>query len=506
MKRLMTSALAFALVLSSNIKAQQDIPGMLGRLKSSIRFSETERFYRLFNNQLAWKAGQADEFLQLLNKAPELGLEKGDYSFSLLHSLTHNTSAGLQDSLEKDIRLTDAAIRFFTDLKNGNSHPAFGYEGLKYRPSTTEVVPLLAQYLHEDSLPALVAQIQPNTAEFKALSLQLRNMTRMLNSQNFQEVRITSNKVNGSNASLLKKLYQLGFLDSVAATISTKELVSKVIAAQKMFDLLADGQLRPTTLSALNIPLGRRIREMKLALNWLRWLEGLRHKNILLLNIPSAQIYVYNQDSLVLVSKAVVGKKKTPTPTLSSTITEVILYPYWHVPKKIAVKELLPRIKNNIGFLEENNYQVLNLKGQVVDPYKISWQHLHAGYFPYTIRQSTGCDNSLGIVKFNFYNPFSVYLHDTPNKILFGYNRRYYSHGCMRVEMYQDVAHMLLGRNSVAIDTLIEKGCLDQQSPIVLEAENPLPVMVIYATVWYAVDGSVKFYEDIYEKLPALLR
>ncbi len=506
MKRSIISALALALVVSSNINAQQDIPSMLGKLKPAIRFSETERFYKLFNNQLAWKESQAKEFLQLLNEAPDLGLEKEDYSYNDLLRKQQKLVKELWDSLETDIKLTDAAIHFFTDLKNGNRHPSLGYEGLKYKLPTGEIVPLLARYLQEDSLSGLVTKLQPNTAEFNNMLQQLRTLNRISSSKNFQEVKISSNKVNGSNASLLRKLYQLGFLDSIPATISTKELVTKVIAAQKMFDLLADGQLRPTTIAAFNIPINRRIKEIKLAMNWLRWMQGLRQNNILVLNIPSAQIYIYNQDSLVLESKAVVGKKNTPTPQLSSTITEVILYPYWHVPKKIAVKELLPRIRSNIGYLEENNYQVLNLKGQLVNPYQVSWNKLDAGYFPYTIRQSTGCDNSLGIVKFNFYNPFSVYLHDTPNKILFGYNKRYYSHGCMRVEMFQEMAHMLLGRNHIAIDSLIEKGCLDQQSPIVLEVENPLPVMVIYSTVWYTANGSMKFYEDIYDKLPALLR
>jgi len=195
------------------------------------------------------------------------------------------------------------------------------------------------------------------------------------------------------------------------------------------------------------------------------------------------------------------GKPATPTPTLTSTITEVILYPYWNVPNKIATREILPSIKRDIGFLNRGNYQVLNSQGKVVDPYKINWHSLSTSYFPYTIRQSTGCDNALGIVKFNFYNPFTVYLHDTPYKGLFSFNKRYFSHGCMRVDNYLELAHFLLGRNRKAIDTLTAKGCLYQQAPKPVPVERDLPIIILYSTVWYNKEGVIKFYDDVYRYL-----
>ncbi|HTM92436.1 MAG TPA: L,D-transpeptidase family protein, partial [Flavisolibacter sp.] len=132
--------------------------------------------------------------------------------------------------------------------------------------------------------------------------------------------------------------------------------------------------------------------------------------------------------------------------------------------------------------------------------YKIDWKSLSATYFPYHIRQSTGCDNALGIVKFEFYNPFTVYLHDTPNKGLFSFNKRYFSHGCMRVEKPVELAHLLLGRNRIAIDTLTAKGCLNQQAPKPVAVEKELPVMILYSTVWYNKEGEVRFYDDVYGK------
>jgi murein L,D-transpeptidase YcbB/YkuD len=209
---------------------------------------------------------------------------------------------------------------------------------------------------------------------------------------------------------------------------------------------------------------------------------------------------------VVLESKIIVGKPSTPTPLLSSRVTEVILYPYWMVPHSIATKELLPSIKRNAGYLDANGYQVINLQGRVMDPYDINWAAMSVSYFPYIIRQSTGCDNALGLVKLNFYNPYSVYLHDTPNKSLFSLNRRYFSHGCMRVGKAMELARYVLKDNTMAIDTLTQKGCLFNQSPITVPADEHIPVFVLYNTAWIDAAGMVSFSEDIYRKNQTLFK
>jgi murein L,D-transpeptidase YcbB/YkuD len=224
-------------------------------------------------------------------------------------------------------------------------------------------------------------------------------------------------------------------------------------------------------------------------------------KEVVFLNIPSTTLFAYNKGSIILESRVIVGKPSTRTPTLSSNINEIIMYPYWHVPKKIATQELLPSIKRDRGFLERNNFQVLNSQGKIVDPNKINWHSLSASNFPYQIRQSTGCDNSLGIIKLNFYNPFSVYLHDTPGKGLFFLNKRYFSHGCMRVEKAIELAKHIAGNYAFTIDTIESKGCTLNQAPLVFPADKPMNLFVLYSTVWYDGNGAIAFFDDVYEKL-----
>jgi murein L,D-transpeptidase YcbB/YkuD len=196
----------------------------------------------------------------------------------------------------------------------------------------------------------------------------------------------------------------------------------------------------------------------------------------------------------------IVGKKTTATPTLASTVKEVILYPYWHVPYKIATRELLPRIKRNPAYIDAGNYQVLNRSGQIVNHRAVNWRSYSTSYFPFIIRQSTGCDNSLGLLKLNFNNPFAVYLHDTPSKNLFMLNKRFFSHGCMRMERPMELGHLVLRHNAVAIDTLEQKGCLKNQAPVHVTADVEMPVVVWYNPAGIDASGHIVYYEDIYGK------
>ena len=484
--------------------SQLTIKELISTLKTKINYSEVDAFYQLNNYNLYWfyNANARNHIITLLSHADTYGLNEKDYHYTITRKFGEGKLiATHQDSIEADIMLSDAVLHFFQELQTGNKPPSFRYYGLSYTPNTVNL-PLLKQFLEQDKLLEFANIIQPSSVEYSALLKKLNQFTIFIKSKNFNEVPIISNKIVNTNTPLLIRLYQLGITDSIAYAIPNAELKIRVREALQIFDVLNDGILRKTSITALNVPLSKRITELKLAISYLRWLNQIKQRGtIAIVNIPAASLLVYNYGKLILESRVIVGKSITPTPTLSSIITEVILYPYWMVPKKIAINELLPSIKRNINYLNIGNFQVINSQGQVMNPYSINWHSLSKSYFPYHIRQSTGCDNSLGIVKFNFYNPFTVYLHDTPAKSLFMLNKRYFSHGCMRVEKTVELAHLLLGRNSIAIDTLTRKGCLKHQSPVVVPVEKKIPIMVIYSTAWYNIKGAIKFYDDVYGKL-----
>lgn len=233
-----------------------------------------------------------------------------------------------------------------------------------------------------------------------------------------------------------------------------------------------------------------------------RWLTCsiASNEKTIVVNIPSADVTVFQAGGKIFYSKAVVGKISTPTHTITSKLDEIILYPYWTVPNSIATKELLKEIKKDVAFLENGNYQVLDLKGRVVDPYAINWAELSKSNFPYRIRQSTGCDNSLGILKLNFYNPYSAYLHDTPDKALFDRRNRFYSHGCIRVQKAIELGDLILGDNSIAIDSIANKPCQANQKPVTVPVKSSINIFVVYSQFWPDDTGALAYYKNIYKR------
>jgi murein L,D-transpeptidase YcbB/YkuD len=164
------------------------------------------------------------------------------------------------------------------------------------------------------------------------------------------------------------------------------------------------------------------------------------------------------------------------------------------VPHSIAVKEILPKVLKDESYLEQNNFDVVDASGNVIDDSEFAWKKYNKNNFPYFFRQATGSRNSLGVVKFNFQSPFSIYLHSTNLQGAFARDIRFLSHGCIRLEKSFELAKYLLPDK---IDTEeLKRGKKDTESKT-LKLPRKIPVFIIYMPV--TVQGNkVIFLPDIY--------
>lgn len=141
------------------------------------------------------------------------------------------------------------------------------------------------------------------------------------------------------------------------------------------------------------------------------------------------------------------------------------------------------------------NIEALDSKGRKVDIEKISWSSFTAANFPYELRQAPGCDNALGVIKFDLDDPFHVYMHDTNLKRAFGSSWRYLSHGCIRLERPLELGLLLLGNK---LDTAYLRKCLRGQQPVSIWLDKPVPVFVVYLTAGVDGAGGIAWYKDVY--------
>ena len=240
------------------------------------------------------------------------------------------------------------------------------------------------------------------------------------------------------------------------------------------------------------------LRLLRQTLNFYRYLNRFNMDRFVVVNIPAAELNVYDRAGKSLMAMhAIVGKPDKKTPCMTTYIKDIVAYPYWNVPKNIAINEMLPRIRKNLDYLYSQNLQVLDERGKEVDPEEVDWESLSETNFPYRIRQASGCENALGLIKFDLENPLAIYLHDTNGRDLFTLTKdRWRSHGCVRVQKPVELANFVLGE--AKFDKGFMDRCLIDQKPQTLKIPKPFPVFIAYNTADIDATGQLRFYKDIY--------
>ena len=296
---------------------------------------------------------------------------------------------------------------------------------------------------------------------------------------------------------LTARLLRTGEIDQAAAQSAGSFFDEGVEEAVKRFQerhgLKPDGLVGPDTRKALNAPVGELVRRIELQLARWRELPEDLGERYLLINIPEYRLRLFEGGRLSLEMKVIVGQDDWPTPVFSDKVEYVVFNPYWNVPRHIAVRELLPLLKRDPEYLERKNMEV-RLGSETVDPSSIDWKAYTARTFPYELRQRPGPDNALGLVKFLLPNPYSVYLHDTPTVKLFSEAKRNLSHGCIRVEKPAELVDRLLRGSSPDAGRPLVAGT----KPRWVRMHSPLPIYIVYFTVYVEQNGEVRFFDDIY--------
>ena len=307
---------------------------------------------------------------------------------------------------------------------------------------------------------------------------------------------------------LARRLVQSGDLPDSETAISTSEynesLQEGVRHFQARHGLEVDALVGRKTLRALNVPIEKRIDQLRVNLERMRRLSDIESRDFVLVNIAAFKAYVIRDGQVAWTTKVIVGERGDETPEFYSALSHIVFNPTWTVPYSIASEELLPKIKADPGFFARGRYELFDGDGDRVDPSTIDWSAIGIGNFPFTIVQQPGPANQLGQVKFMFPNEYSVCMHDTPAKSLFDKAARAFSHGCIRVDDPLGFAEVLLDRDSWSreqIDAEIENG-----KTRTIELPEPLPLHVSYWTAEVNDLGQVYFYDDLYGRDAEVLR
>lgn len=224
------------------------------------------------------------------------------------------------------------------------------------------------------------------------------------------------------------------------------------------------------------------------------------HKKYVMVNIPSFHLLAIDgKDTLSM--RIGCGATMTKTPLLNSHIKRMDLNPNWYVPRSIIVKDMVRHAGSTAYFHSRNYYIADRSTGKEVNPGQVSRAMLLSGN--YGVVQRGGKGNALGRIIFRFDNNFSVYLHDTSSRGVFGREDRGVSHGCVRVEKPFELAKFLLKDKdqrlierinySMTADSLADKKLVVGS----VKLDPQVPLYIAYYTL-YTLAGGMANYPDVY--------
>ena len=277
-----------------------------------------------------------------------------------------------------------------------------------------------------------------------------------------------------------------------------EQLLAAVKTYQKRYLLKVTGIIDKTVTYYLNQPVSSNIQAIITNLDKTKLYPKSFEEEHVEVNIPDFNLRYYKNNHLIEKMGLVVGRIDRPTPLFSNSIKYLVLNPTWTIPDNLIKRDLIPVLRDNPQYLEENNIHVfrgnkeVQVTQEMLDPFEKSEKNV-----PYRFVQYPGDTNALGRVKFMFPNKYAVYLHDTDNKSLLERRYKIYSSGCVRVERPFRLADILLAHAKGSYGPSKIEEILASNKPTTIGLTKPIPVHMIYFTV-YEENGLAYFKNDIY--------
>ncbi len=426
------------------------------------------------------------------------------YNKLQLDSLWENERKNPKNWARIDILLTDAFLSITRNLDRGyipldSLSKDATYSAAKYKEA-------LINTSKTDNLLQILESFEPKSKSYIDLKKLLPNFLSSADfSKKYTFIDYPITNKNKFIAQIIKRSKEENLLPNDVTNLDSIELSNLVKKIQEKKNLEIDGKYGRQLILALNNTDSEKFLKIVINMDRLRRNREEYPNRYLWVNLPSFYLQVFENGETKIESKVIIGKPNTRTPLITSKINQITTYPTWTIPTSIISKEILPNIKKNNNYLNRKGYSIFDASGQKVNPDSVNWSSYEKG-IPFKVVQPGGDANSLGIMKFNFPNKHSVYLHDTNQRGLFNNSFRSLSHGCVRVQNWDSLYQYIIlsdkranaddiASNSVVVDSV--KTWLNAKKRRTISIINELPIYIRYYTA-ASKNGKIEFYEDVY--------
>jgi len=378
--------------------------------------------------------------------------------------------------------LVRAALDYARAVHSGRLDISDFQQDWGLRPEAYDPLPGFADAVRRDRLAQWIRALPPPYAGYDGLQKGLSAYRKIEAAGGWTKLAAGPDLgIGGSGARVLALRKRLAVEDDQVDVTNPKfdaELKEAVQRAQRRYGLNPTGLVSTGTLAALNVPAGDRVRQIMANMERWRWLPQELPAKRIQVNIADARLAVFEGDAPIASMKAVTGRPGNETPMLQSKIHSIVLNPPWNVPSSIATKELWPKGE---AALKAQGYKIIGTGANR------------------RLQQQPGPRSALGLYKFDFDNPYAVYLHDTPSQSTFASFSRLASHGCVRLEKPGPLAQLLLRNDPAwqpdAIQAELAKG---KTLRVPLQEQDKVSVYLLYWTAFASANGTMNFRSDPY--------
>lgn len=481
-----------------------DLKTILGQAKDVS--SHVQELYKDFSYEPIWLHNdrwsiRANNAIKTLQNAGAEGLDLRDYAPALEQVRTANRKDS-KSLLQAEISLTSAILKYIQHLSGGRLRPQSIDRGLAIKPEVADPSYVFLKGFSHDKTCQWLTMITLDIPEYQKLKKLLKELDHIDSSGEMPKLLPGDILKKGSTGSRVKQLrtiltFKGDLLDTIATQTFDEPLENAVKDFQIRHHLKIDGAVGEETRRFLNMNLKDLRQHVVVAMERWRWLPKEMGDRHILVNIAGFSLKAIDNGKVAFIMPVIVGRNYRETPVFSTSITGVRFNSTWNVPRSIAVKDKLPKIKKDPGYLNRKGYRLYDSSGSRLDPGQINWSQVNTRTFHYRIKQPPGSGNALGKLRFLMPNPHNVYLHGTPQHKLFEKNVRTFSSGCIRLKDPAKVAYFVFddpARWPAEVISNEMKGAKTRN----VNVKVPVPVHVTYFTVWVDDENKAHFVADPY--------
>ncbi|MEM6578452.1 MAG: L,D-transpeptidase family protein [Pseudomonadota bacterium] len=463
-------------------------------------------FYRLQGYAPVWTdpdkgPARRQALFVAIDRASLHGIPAGRYDTNALAQVLGEARSD-RDLGAVEVSLTRTFLRLARDLQTGFLDPREVVEAIKRDVEPSAVSTLLNGFIGSDP-HVFMTTLPPTTPEYRALLREKLRLEAIIERGGWgPSLRVRKLEPGDSGAAVVAlrdRLNAMGYVTQSVAARYDLTLEAAIRTVQADHGLEVDGIAGKSTLTAINRSAPDRLKAVLVAMERERWLSavgdrGARH---ILVNLADFSARVFDDGTQTFYTRAVVGMNRNGprSPEFSDEMEHMVINPTWHVPRSIAVKEYLPKLRANPNAV--GHLRMVNSRGQVVSRKNIDFSAYGPRSFPYAMKQPPSSSNALGLVKFMFPNEYNIYLHDTPHKKLFARETRAYSHGCIRLSDPFGFAYHLLARQEADPEAFFQ-ATLDTGRETYVDLDQTVPVHIIYRTAVSDARGKIGYRADVY--------